>query len=356
MVTETRTDAAPSPLTPERPPMATLVAQEQLDTVAVVARQGTERHDDDGDERALASTSSSSAAASLPSTSSTSCSSSSSLVTLVSSDGYALTVPRRVAEESGTVRALLSSRSECSLFWFECFYENAFRYFFLNFCDPFSNTHVEGTKKKKTANDSSSSSSSSPAPTTITIPLPNIRRRELVSIFKFCARQLRTADELSAILAREEREAAAAAAAAAAAGKKKKKKNNNNDKAAAVPPGAAPTAASLAAAVRASLASDATLWAKTGTFDGGAAAEGEKSSASFPSSFSSSSRALLGRTLAANYLDVAAALDACADAVAAGCRGRSPAEIRARFGIAPDLTRTEEEAIKVDCAWAFDCC
>ena len=51
-----------------------------------------------------------------------------------------------------------------------------------------------------------------------------------------------------------------------------------------------------------------------------------------------------------------ATLNSCADAVAGGIRGRSPAEIRARFGIAPDLSRAEEEAIKADCAWAFDCC
>lgn len=39
-------------------------------------------------------------------------SSPSSLVTLVSADGFWLTVPRRVAEESGTVRQLLLSRGE----------------------------------------------------------------------------------------------------------------------------------------------------------------------------------------------------------------------------------------------------
>ena len=44
--------------------------------------------------------------ASAPSTSSP------SLVTLVSADGFRLTVPRRVAEESGTVRQLLLSRGE----------------------------------------------------------------------------------------------------------------------------------------------------------------------------------------------------------------------------------------------------
>lgn len=95
-----------------------------------------------------------------------------------------------------------------------------------------------------------------------------------------------------------------------------------------------PSPASLVLAVRAAVAADAAAWA---TSTGG-------------------SRGLLGRTLAANYLDVPAALSACVDAVASGIRGRSPAEIRARFGIAPDLSKAEEEAIKADCAWAFDCC
>ena len=42
-------------------------------------------------------------------------STSSSLVTLVSADGHRLTVRRRVAEESGTIRQLLLSRGEGSM-------------------------------------------------------------------------------------------------------------------------------------------------------------------------------------------------------------------------------------------------
>ena len=94
------------------------------------------------------------------------------------------------------------------------------------------------------------------------------------------------------------------------------------------------SAANLALKLRAALAADAAAWAVS----------------------SGGSRGLLGRTLASNFLDVPAALAACVDAVASGIRGRTPAEIRARFGIANDLSRQEEEEIKADCAWAFDCC
>lgn len=65
---------------------------------------------------------------------------------------------------------------------------------------------------------------------------------------------------------------------------------------------------------------------------------------------------LLGRTRASHYLDVAPALDACVGEVAAALRGAAPAAVRARFGIEADLSPEEEEAIKKECAWAFDCC
>ena len=79
--------------------------------------------------------------------------------------------------------------------------------------------------------------------------------------------------------------------------------------------------------------------------------------ASFATAWTSvNSTTLLGRTRAAHYLDVAPALDACVGEVAAALRGAAPAAVRARFGIEADLTAEEEEAIKKECAWAFDCC
>lgn len=68
------------------------------------------------------------------------------------------------------------------------------------------------------------------------------------------------------------------------------------------------------------------------------------------------SATLLARTRAAHYLDVGPALDACVTEVAAALRGAAPEAVRARFGIEADLTPAEEEAIKKECAWAFDCC
>lgn len=176
----------------------------------------------------------------------------------------------------------------------------------------------------------------------VTIPLPAIRRRELASIFDFCARQLRGRDELERI-ARMEEEQQLQAKRTRGSGSSSDGGEGGAKAAASSAPSSGPSPAALALALRAALAADAAAWAAS-------APGGSGSGPSF------SSRALLGRTLAANYLDVPAALSACADAVAGALRGRSPAEIRARFGIAPDLSRAEEEAIKADCAWAFDCC
>lgn len=194
-------------------------------------------------------------------------------------------------------------------------------------------------KKKNTAGENDASD--------VTIPLPAIRKRELASIFDFCARQLRGRDELERIARMEEEQQAKRTR-----GNGSSRDGGEGTKAAASAASSGPSPAALALALRAALAADAAAWAASAP--GGSGGSGSGSGSGSGPSFSS--RALLGRTLAANYLDVPAALAACADAVAGALRGRSPAEIRARFGIAPDLSRAEEEAIKADCAWAFDCC
>lgn len=91
--------------------------------------------------------------------------------------------------------------------------------------------------------------------------------------------------------------------------------------------------------------------------DQAAAATAVAAFASFSAAWTAVDAAtLLARTRAAHYLDVAPALDACVGEVAAALRGAAPDAVRARFGIAADLTPAEEEAIKKECAWAFDCC
>ena len=171
----------------------------------------------------------------------------------------------------------------------------------------------------------------------ITIPLPAVRRRELVSLFGFCARQLADKDELERIRKGEEEREEREERARGQRRSRSRSGDGGAKAAAASSSSSSPSAASLSLALRASLDADAAAWAASSPATGG-------------------HRGLLGRTLAANYLDVPSALSACADAVAAGVRGRAPTEIRARFGIANDLSREEEEAIKADCAWAFDCC
>ena len=195
----------------------------------------------------------------------------------------------------------------------------------------------------------------------ITIPLPAVRKRELVSIFGFCARQLEGRDELERIRQREEaREGGQGRRAAWASGGRGSRGGGGGgaEAASASPaPGAGPSHAALSLALRAALAADAAAWASSrSSSSSSSSSAGGIGVGGSGGGGGHSSRALLGRALAANFLDIPVALAACADAVAAGIRGRSPAEIRARFGIAPDLSVAEEEAIKADCAWAFDCC
>lgn len=55
--------------------------------------------------------------------------------------------------------------------------------------------------------------------------------------------------------------------------------------------------------------------------------------------------------IAANYLDVAPLLDAACAQVAATIKDKTPAEIRALYGITNDFTPDEEEAIRKENAW-----
>ena len=58
--------------------------------------------------------------------------------------------------------------------------------------------------------------------------------------------------------------------------------------------------------------------------------------------------------LAANYLDIKALLDITCQKVATMLKGKSPEEIREKFGIKDDFTDEEREEIMRETQWAFD--
>ncbi|OIT18963.1 PREDICTED: SKP1-like protein 4 [Nicotiana attenuata] len=63
---------------------------------------------------------------------------------------------------------------------------------------------------------------------------------------------------------------------------------------------------------------------------------------------------LFGLILAANYLETKQLLDLLCEKVANMMKGKSPEEIRKKFGIRNDYTPEEEEEVRRENAWAFE--
>lgn len=59
--------------------------------------------------------------------------------------------------------------------------------------------------------------------------------------------------------------------------------------------------------------------------------------------------------LAANYLNIRGLLDVTAGAIADMLKNKTPQEIRDEFNIVNDFTPEEEEEVRMDNQWAFEC-
>ncbi|XP_050219476.1 SKP1-like protein 1 [Mercurialis annua] len=66
-------------------------------------------------------------------------------------------------------------------------------------------------------------------------------------------------------------------------------------------------------------------------------------------------KVLFDLIMAANYLNMKALLDLTCQAVADMIKGKTTEEIRQKFNIANDFTKEEEEEVRRENQWAFEC-